>query len=130
MSTAVLIEDSPVTRRRLQAILAEIGCEVVGDAPTGEELLLLYERLRPSLVITDIVLPGRDGLTVAAELLQRHPEALVIVCSSLTARDKVLTAQKAGVAYYLLKPFDPEKLKSVVKFVLATRGRRSTAHAG
>jgi two-component system chemotaxis response regulator CheY len=130
MSTAVLIEDSPVTRRRLQAILAEVGCEVVGDAPTGEELLLLYERLRPSLVITDIVLPGRDGLTVAAELLQRHPEAVVIVCSSLSAREKVLAAQKAGVAYYLLKPFDPERLKSVVKFVLATRGRRSSAHAG
>jgi two-component system chemotaxis response regulator CheY len=125
MSTAVLIEDSPVTRRRLQAILAEIGCEVVGDAGDGEGLLALYEQLRPSLVIMDIVLPGRDGLTVAAELLQRHPEAVVVMCSSLSAREKVLVAQKAGVAYYLLKPFEPERLKSVVKFVLATRGKRA-----
>jgi len=130
MSSVVLIEDSPVTRRRLAAILAEIGCEVVGEAPTGDELMPLYERLRPSLVMMDVVLPGRDGLTVAAELIQRHPEAVVIICSSLTAREKVVTAQKAGVAYYLLKPFEAERVKSVVKFVLATRGRRSTAQAG
>jgi len=125
MPTAVLIEDSPVTRRRLQAILAEDGCEVVGEAANGDGLLALYEQLRPSLVMMDIVLPGRDGLTVAAELLQRHPEAVVLMCSSLSAREKVLAAQKAGVAYYLLKPFEPERLKSVVKFVLATRGRRA-----
>ncbi len=125
MPTAVLIEDSPVTRRRLQAILAEVGCEVVGEAANGDGLLALYEQLRPSLVMMDIVLPGRDGLTVAAELLQRHPEAVVLMCSSLSAREKVLAAQKAGVAYYLLKPFEPERLKSVVKFVLATRGRRA-----
>jgi two-component system chemotaxis response regulator CheY len=130
MSTAILIEDSPVTRRRVSSLLGEIGCEVVGEAPTGEELLTLYARLRPSLVMMDIVLPGRDGLTIAAELIQKHPEAVVIICSSLSAREKVLAAQKAGVAFFLLKPFEPEKLKSVVKFVLATKGRRSTAQAG
>jgi two-component system chemotaxis response regulator CheY len=130
MSSAVLIEDSPLTRRRMRAILAEVDCEVVGEAPTGEELPLLYERLRPLLVIMDVVLPGRDGLTIASELIQRNPEALVIICSSLSSREKVLASQKAGVAYYLLKPFEPERIKSVVKFVLATRGKRPTVHAG
>jgi two-component system, chemotaxis family, chemotaxis protein CheY len=124
MSSAVIIEDSAVTRRRLQSILAEVGCEVVGEGVTGEELLPLYERLRPSLVMMDVVLPGRDGISVATELLRRHPEAVVVMCSGMSGRDKIIACQKAGIAYYLLKPFEPERLKAVVKFVLATRGKR------
>ncbi|HEX4458546.1 MAG TPA: response regulator [Polyangia bacterium] len=122
MSTAVIIEDSPIMRRRLSAILLEIGYETVGEGASGEELFGLYAAHRPTVVIIDIVLPGRDGVAIASDLLRRHPEALVIMCSSLTSREKIVACQKAGVAYYLLKPFDPEKLKAVVKFIVATKG--------
>jgi two-component system, chemotaxis family, chemotaxis protein CheY len=127
MSTAVVIEDSPLMRRRLQEILLEAGYETVGDGASGEELFALYATHRPTVVIMDIVLPGRDGIAIATELLQRHPEALVIMCSSITSREKIVACQKAGVAYYLLKPFEPEKLKSVVKFIVATKGRSARA---
>ena len=123
MPSAVVIEDSPIMRRRLQAILLEAGYDTVGDGISGEELLAQYATLRPTVVIMDIVLPGRDGIALAPDLIQRHPEALVIMCSSLSAREKVVACQKVGVAYYLLKPFDPERLKSVVKFVVATKGK-------
>jgi two-component system chemotaxis response regulator CheY len=122
MSTAVIIEDSPIMRRRLSAILLEIGYATVGEGAGGEELFGLYAAHRPTIVIIDIVLPGRDGVAIASDLLRRHPEALVIMCSSLTSRDKIVACQKAGVAYYLLKPFEPEKLKAVVKFIVATKG--------
>ena len=122
MSTAVIIEDSPIMRRRLTAILLEIGYETVGEGGSGEELFGLYATHRPTVVIIDIVLPGRDGVAIATDLLRRHPEALVIMCSSITSREKILACQKVGVAYYLLKPFEPEKLKAVVKFIVATKG--------
>jgi two-component system chemotaxis response regulator CheY len=127
MSTALIIEDSPIMRRRLQAILLEAGYETLGDGTGGEELLALYAMHRPTIVIMDIVLPGRDGIAIATDLLTRHPEALVIMCSSITSREKILACQKAGVAYYLLKPFEPEKLKAVVKFIVATKGRAARA---
>ncbi len=122
MSTAVIIEDSPIMRRRLQAILLEIGYETVGEGGSGEELFGLYATHRPTVVLIDIVLPGRDGIAIASDLLRRHPEALVIMCSSITSREKILACQRAGVAYYLLKPFEAEKLKAVVKFIVATKG--------
>ena len=127
MSSALIIEDSPIMRRRLQAILLEVGYETVGEGATGEELFGLYATHRPTIVIMDIVLPGRDGIAIATDLLKRHPEALVIMCSSITSREKILACQKAGVAYYLLKPFEPEKLKAVVKFIVATKGRSARA---
>lgn len=127
MSTAVVIEDSPLMRRRLQEILLEAGYATVGEGASGDELYALYETHRPTVVIMDIVLPGRDGITVATELLQRHPDALVIMCSSITSREKIVACQKAGVAYYLLKPFEPEKLKAVVKFIVATKGGSARA---
>lgn len=125
MATAVVIDDSPLMRRRMQEILQSASFEIVGEALDAEQLLAQYPTLRPTLIVMDIVLPGRDGITVASELLRRHPEALIIMCSSLSQRDKIVACQKAGVAYYLMKPFDADKLKSVAKFVLATKGKRA-----
>jgi len=69
-------------------------------------------------------------VTAVVELLRDFPSATVVMCTSLTTRDKILACQKAGVAHYLLKPFQPEKATAVLQYVLSRIGRPQTgAHA-
>jgi DNA-binding NarL/FixJ family response regulator len=60
-------------------------------------------------------MPGRDGATAAAELLARHPDAVVVMCTSLNTRDKIEACRRAGVKYYLLKPFNAEHAVAVFR---------------
>jgi two-component system chemotaxis response regulator CheY len=123
MNTAVVIDDSPIMRRSLKGILESAGIRVVGEAASGDDALALYEQFRPTLMTMDIVMPGKDGLTAASELLRVHPEATIIMCSSLAARDKILACQRAGVKHYLLKPFDAAKARAIIEFTLARLGK-------
>jgi two-component system chemotaxis response regulator CheY len=75
------------------------------------------------------VMPGKDGLTAAVELMREHPTAKIVMCTSLTTRDKILAAQRAGVSHYLLKPFDPARAEQILRFALASAKREPVASA-
>jgi len=120
MPTAVLIDDSPLVRSQLRQILTRIGVTVVAEGATGDLLLPLYRQYQPDLVTLDIVMPGKDGVTAAVELLQVFPMACIVMCTSLSSRDKILACQRAGVAHYILKPFEAARAEQVLRFVLGT----------
>lgn len=115
MRSAIIIDDSAIMRGQLRRVLTGAGFTIVAEASNGENLTELYEQHRPDLISLDIVMPGRDGATVAAELLHRHPEAVIVMCTSLTSREKIVACQQAGVSYYLLKPFNAEHAASIFK---------------
>ena len=119
MPTAIIVDDSAIMRVQLRRVLTAAGFTIAAEAGTANELLALYELHHPDLITLDIVMPGRDGATAAAELLARHPEAVVVMCTSLTSRDKILACKKAGVSYFLLKPFDPANATAIFGSVLA-----------
>jgi two-component system chemotaxis response regulator CheY len=127
MPTALIVDDSPVMRAHLRSILQQAGCEVVGEGARGDELLPLYERHRPDLVTLDIVMPGKDGVAAATELLAKYPHAVVVMCTSMTSRDKILACQKAGVAHYLIKPFQPERAIQTLRHVINRAQLRSAS---
>jgi two-component system chemotaxis response regulator CheY len=127
MATAIIIDDSPLIRMQLRQILGRVGCTVVGEGASGNDLQALYERHRPDLVTLDIVMPGKDGVAAVIELLQVCPDARVVMCTSLAARDKILACQKAGVRHYLLKPFDAARAEQVFSFVLGKAQPASVA---
>jgi two-component system chemotaxis response regulator CheY len=118
MHTAITVDDSPLIRVQLRQILGRIGVTVVGEAASGDKVHALYEQHRPDLVTLDIVMPGKDGVTAAIELLRDFPEARVVMCTSLTTRDKIVACQRAGVCHYLLKPFDAARAEQVFQSVL------------
>jgi len=117
--TAIVVDDSAVSRALLKRGLSKAGVEVVGEASTGERALELYEEHRPTLTFFDIVLPQLDGVTAATRLLKLHPGAIVIICSAMASREKILACRQAGVAHFLLKPVTAEKIAQIAVGILS-----------
>jgi two-component system, NarL family, response regulator LiaR len=117
----LVVDDHAVVREGLRAFLElQDGIEVAGEAADGREALELAERLRPDVVLMDLVMPELDGLAAMRVLRDRLPAARVIVLTSFLDEGKVLPALRAGAAGYLLKNAAPREV--------ARAGR--VAHAG
>jgi DNA-binding NarL/FixJ family response regulator len=112
--TAIIVDDSAVSRALLKAGLAKAGVETVGEASTAEHALQLYEEHNPSIAIFDIVLPLTDGITAATEVLQAHPGANVVICTAAASEEKIQACQEAGVRYFLHKPINAKQLGELV----------------
>ena len=121
--TILVIDDSPLIRAQLKQLFTRMDCQVVAEAGSGDQLLSLYEQHRPTLVTLDIVMPGKDGVTALLELMSAHPEARVVMCTSLTTRDKILACQRAGVVQYLLKPFELGRAEQIFRHALSAQLR-------
>ena len=96
------------------------GIEVVGEAADGAEGVAAAERLRPDVILMDLVMPRLDGVGAMRELRRRLPAARVIVLTSFTDDAKLLPAVQAGAAGYLLKNAQPQEIARAVR----------AAHAG
>lgn len=129
MIKVVLLEDEPhfLAELALAVPWEEWGCLVAGKAADGLTGLSLVVETRPDLVLTDIRMPGLDGLGLIArvreELGDESPEFVVI--SGYHDFDYARTALKLGVKNYLLKPLDDEDLEGTVRRIASDlSGRR------
>ena len=92
---------------------------VVGEAGTAEQALALVPRLRPDVVLMDLVLPGMSGVEAVRRLRAAHPEIKVVVLTSFAGQEAVLPAVRAGAAGYLLKDVGPTELAGALRAVHA-----------
>jgi NarL family two-component system response regulator LiaR len=116
----LVVDDHAVVREGLRAFLElQDGIEVAGEAADGEEALEAAERLRPDVVLMDLVMPRLDGLGAMRALRERVPGARVIVLTSFFDDDKLLPALRAGAAGYLLKNAEPQELARAVRAAYA-----------
>jgi two-component system, chemotaxis family, chemotaxis protein CheY len=118
MPSAIIVDDSPIMRTQIGKLLQLAGFSVVAQAGSADHLMELYEEHRPDLITLDIVMPGRDGATAAAELRAKYPQAIIVICTSLNTKDKIEICRRAGVKCYLLKPFNADYAVSVFRRVL------------
>jgi len=95
----------------------EPDLEVVGEAATGQEALLLCSRLRPELVLMDVRMPEMDGLSATKEIKRRHPKTSVLMVTMHENPDYLLEALKAGAAGYVLKDASENEVISAVRQV-------------
>jgi len=118
MATFLIIDDSYLMRKNIKTVVESIGHKVVGEANDGKYLLKKYEELRPDLITLDIVMAEKNGLQALQELKTKHPEAKVVMVSSMAQRNKVLMAIKYGADHFVLKPIKHEKLIAVIKHII------------
>jgi two-component system NtrC family response regulator len=117
----LVIDDDTSLRRVLEYNLQEEGYEVQA-ASSGEEGLYLFGQSQPNLVITDMKMPGMDGLMVLKSIKERSPEALVVIITAFGTIDVAVEAMKAGAYDYITKPFNREALKLTIKKALEFSG--------
>jgi two-component system response regulator NreC len=118
----LIADDHPVVREGVRALLAaEQDFEVVGLAEDGDELPALVDRLHPNVVVLDLMMPGRGGLDLIRELVDRFPETKVLVLSMHASEAYVLDALRRGAYGYALKQAAPAELVRAVQQVGAGR---------
>ena len=126
----VLADDHDLVRSGIKALLSMIdGVEVIAEARDGKELVGLVESLMPDIVMTDISMPGMDGITAISEIHGKHPEVRLLVLSMYDTVDFVKRAVANGACGYLMKDAPPFELEQAVRGVMATGSYFSPAIA-
>jgi response regulator NasT len=101
----VIAEDEAIIRLDLKEILQDEGYEVVGETGRGDEAVDLVRDHRPDLVILDVKMPGSDGLAAARAIRDLDLKVAVLILTAFSQRNLIDEARDAGVAAYLVKPF-------------------------
>jgi two-component system, chemotaxis family, chemotaxis protein CheY len=109
MKRGLIVDDATVMRMRLRDILQN-RYEVVGEAENGQKALELYTQLRPDFVTMDITMAEMNGMVALKTLMERFPDAKVVMVSAMGQKAMVFEALSQGARDFIIKPFDPDRV--------------------
>ena len=107
--SVLLVEDEAKIRDLLAGVMEKVFKKVI-TAQNGEEGLKKFKKFNPNIVITDILMPIRDGLEMSKDIRAISPETPIVVLSAFNDKDKLMQAIEIGINKYLLKPIDMDEL--------------------
>jgi DNA-binding NarL/FixJ family response regulator len=121
MIRVVIADDHGVVRAGLAQLLATFpDVELVGSATNGEEAVSLSAARDPHVVLMDLEMPVVDGIEATRQIRAAQPDVAVVVLTSFSDRERILSALDAGAAGYLLKDAEPDALARAIE--AAARG--------
>ena len=115
----VIAEDEAIIRLDLKEILLDEGYDVVGETGRGDEAVDLVRAHHPDLVILDVKMPGSDGLAAARSIRDLELKVAVLILTAFSQRNLIDEARDAGVAAYLVKPFQRIELMPAIDQAVA-----------
>ena len=119
MARALIADDSLLSRRILSKIITGMGHEVIGEAQNGEETIEKFEDLNPDFVTLDITMPVMDGMECLKRIIDKYPEAKILIVSAIGKSSMVLESLKNGAKYYVTKPLEENKVIQAIEITLA-----------
>lgn len=131
MLKAVLFDDEPIVIEGLQTIIdwSRFGIMIVGTAGDGVSAMEMFQSEKPDLVLTDICMPGMDGLQLIQGILGQNPETYCIVFSGYNEFEYVKQAIQIGVSDYLEKPIEVENIEKALRKATDQIGKREEVRA-
>ena len=112
----LLVDDHPVVLKGIRSMLSENPeLEIVGEAYSGEEALEKLTQLEPDIVLTDILMPGMNGIEITRRVKRARPETIVILLTMYDSNVYVMEGLRAGAAGYLVKNSSPEFLRHAIE---------------
>ena len=114
MARALIVDDAAIMRMRLRDII-EPEHEVVAEAGDGEKALRAYSDTKPDFVTLDITMPKLNGLEALERLMKAHPDAKVLIVSAVGQKQLVFQALGLGAKDFIVKPFEPERVRQSIK---------------
>jgi response regulator NasT len=115
----VIAEDEAIIRLDLKEILLDEGYDVVGETGRGDEAVELVRQNHPDLIILDVKMPGSDGLAAARAIRDLDLKVAVLILTAFSQRNLIDEARDAGVAAYLVKPFQRIELMPAIDQAMA-----------
>jgi len=117
----LFVDDERMLREMLKPFLEIRGIRIVGNTGDGREAVLLAEELRPDIMLLDVVLPGINGIDIAAEIHRRRPETGIIMFSAYLESDRIARSLQAGALGYVWKGSDLGELETAIRVVATGR---------
>lgn len=114
----MVVDDSRIVKLQMEELLEGSGYEIAAYCRCGEEAVEQYGKVLPDLVTMDIIMPGMDGLETAQAILEEHPDAKIVMVSSLAYDDTFEEAKDIGAKSFVTKPFDREQLLATLDELL------------
>ena len=114
----MIVDDHPLVRDGIRAMLESSGMDVVAEASSGGEAADLVAKLQPDVVLMDIRMPGVDGLEATRRIKETAPTVAVIIVTSFESQDYLVRAIEAGAAGYVLKGASRQLLTDAVRVVV------------
>lgn len=114
----MVVDDSRLVRVQLEDVLKGTDYEVAAYCRSGEDAITRYAEVTPDLVTMDIIMQGMDGLDAAEIILKQHPDARIVMISSLAYDDTFERAKAIGTRGFIDKPFHREQLLKVFEQAL------------
>jgi DNA-binding NarL/FixJ family response regulator len=116
----LIVDDHAVVRMGLRAFFDMLDdMEVVGEASDGSEGVAVARRLRPDVVLMDLLMPNMDGITAIARIKAERPETEIVTMTSFIEEEKVTAALEAGASGYVLKDAEAEEVATAVRAAFA-----------
>lgn len=112
----LITDDHEMVRIGVSAYLSiQPDIEVVGEAEDGEKAVKLALELRPDIILMDLVMDGMDGIQATKEIIERWPDAKIIIVTSFLDDDKVYPALEAGATSYILKTSKASEIAEAIR---------------
>jgi two-component system, chemotaxis family, chemotaxis protein CheY len=118
----LVVDDSVFARKNLAKMVESFGGKVAGEAGDGCTAITEYDRVQPDIVLMDITMPQMEGIEAAERIVQSHPEARIVMVSSVGYQENIVAALQRGARHFVQKPVKPEVLYEVIKYVLGEDG--------
>jgi len=114
----LIVDDSVFARKTLQRMVEMFGGRVAGEAADGRAAIEAYHQLQPDVVLMDVTMPDLEGIEAAEQIINRDPQARIVMVSSVGYQDNISRALQKGALYFVQKPAKPEVLYEVIQRVL------------
>ncbi len=123
----ILVDDHKMLREGLRRSLEELGFAVIAEAGDGEEGVRLAAAMRPDVMLMDVSMPEMDGVEATRQIVERNPNAKVVMLTMHADRDVVDRALKAGAVGYLTKDCSMDEVAEAVR--MASNGETALSPA-
>lgn len=118
----LVVDDSVFARKNLSKLIELYGGELAGEAGDGCTAITEYDRLQPDIVLMDITMPQMEGIEAAERIVRQHPEARIIMVSSVGYQENIVAALQKGARHFVQKPVKPDVLYEVIQYVMGEDG--------
>ncbi|HEV2615040.1 MAG TPA: response regulator [Candidatus Acidoferrales bacterium] len=114
----LIVDDSVFARKSLAKMIDTFGGDVAGEAGDGCTAITEYARTKPDIVLMDITMPQMEGIEAVERIVRQHPDARIVMVSSVGYQDNILAALQKGARHFVQKPVKPEVLYEIIRYVL------------